>query len=318
MKLQVIILAFLLSGCGLVKTVAMIPATAVLIPTSVADRVLGTHMANSISSQFDEAFKDGKKVDAEAIKRDVSGHTVFGTKYTYFLKKDGTTYYKDKEGNKVEQGQWTATLGELCLDKRCYEIRTKNNQMNYGSIKLGDTENLSTKWENQVQAEIDKKRTEAEALERKQLTDPMYEKAGKLAVALNCEQALELDRAAQSQDGKIHSDNDRSNGYHISFSGCKSAAAEAKCIATPKCRAQKEQAALQYRAEIQRKNEQSCDHLYTGKAVRIRYRECTAFSLYCFDRDVEGMITGVLKTNGLATARETNSGKLHELGCSEF
>lgn len=271
-KLPVILITSLLSGCGLVKAVAILPATAIMIPAAVADGVLGTKMADNLGETFDEALlREGHKMDAEAIKSEVTGNTTYSVGYTYFLKQDGTALVKKERGNKVEKGKWTATLGQLCIGERCFDMRIKGSQVLANSInfKPGDTEKLNATWESQVQAEIDKKRAEAEALERKQLTDPMYERAAKLAEALNCEEALELDRLAQGQDGKKHSDNDQSDGYRISFSGCQTAVVEAKCMATPKCRAKKEQEERQREAERQREREyeraHQCDHIYAGR-----------------------------------------------------
>lgn len=50
----------------------------------------------------------------------------------------------------------------------------------------------------------------------------LYEQAVQLADALRCEDALKLDRQAQGIDGESHSENDKTNGYHISLSSCES------------------------------------------------------------------------------------------------
>ena len=332
-KLPIILFIFLLSGCGLVKDIATVPVGVAMIPVAVADGVFRTNMTGSIGNTLDEAFKEGKKMEADSIKRELSNTTLYldHINAQMFIREDGEAISKDKD--RLVKNKWTTSLGSLCISNiDCYEIREKNNKLycaEYIRFEKGDPEHFGYKLEEQTRqdnlkklAEADKKRAEAEALERKQRTDPMYEKASALSQALNCEEALELDRLAQSQDGRKHSDNDKSDGYQISFKGCQERIVEAKCMATPKCRAKKEQEERQRQAEAQRHREQSCDHLYAGKAVTIRVKDCGFFS--CHDYNVDGVITGISKANGVATAQATERGyssfygKLYEKSCSDF
>ena len=279
-KLPIILLASLLSGCGLVKNIAMVPAGVAMIPIAVADGVLRTNMTGSIGNTLDEAFKEGKKMEADSIKRELSNTTLYldGRNAKIFIREDGVAISKDKD--RLAKNNWTTSLGSLCISNiNCYEIREKDNKLYCAKdirFEKGDPEHFGYKLEEQTRqdnlkklAEADKKRAEAEALERKQRTDPMYEKASALSQALSCDEALQLDRLAQSQDGRKHSASDQSDGYQISFKGCQERIVEAKCMATPKCRAQKEQEERQRQAEAQRQREykraHQCDHIYAGR-----------------------------------------------------
>ena len=178
------------------------------------------------------------------------------------------------------------------------------------SFRKGDGAGLSARLERQIKDDNQKKLAEAEKAERKRLTDSMYEEAAKLSNNLACEDALNLDRRAQSQDGQEHSENDKSDGYRISFSGCKERIVEVKCMATPKCRAKKEQEERQREAERQREREYErahlCDHLYIGRVVKIPGVFMT----------LQWEVMGFSSHTGRATIR--NGGDVRELGCRDI
>ncbi|MCF7988539.1 MAG: hypothetical protein K9L60_13370 [Methylovulum sp.] len=276
----VLFTAALSAGCGLIHGVTSLSTSVALIPVAIGDGVLGTHMARSARNGVEEAFKEGKLMQSDDIKRELSNTTLYldGRNAQIFIREDGEAISKDKD--RLAKNKWTTSLGSLCISNiNCYEIREKDNKLycaEYIRFEKGDPEHFGYKLEEQTRqddlkklAEADKKRAEAEALEREQLADPLYEKASALSQALNCDEALQLDRLAQSQDGRKHSDNDQSDGYRISFKGCQERIVEAKCMATPKCRAKKEQEERQRQAEAQRQREyeraHQCDHIYAGR-----------------------------------------------------
>ncbi len=54
----------------------------------------------------------------------------------------------------------------------------------------------------------------------KKTTESIYARAEQSVKSFRCEEALKLDRQAQSKDGQKHTESDYKNGYKISFSSC--------------------------------------------------------------------------------------------------
>lgn len=287
--LCVLICTSILSGCGLGKVVTSVALLPVNIATGVVDTVTGTKMTRGLHNAVDEAFKSGQKMEASAIKTAFSNTTFHVVPYTAFLKADGSALLKKKENDTIEQARWTASIGQLCINKDCFEIRAKDREIltNTGFYyKKGDTENFDAKIDAQVRNEAEK-RAEAER------------------------------KKAEEQAAQVRAETEQRIAQQ------KAEAEEARCMASSQCRAEKERKERERQAEAQREREQACERLYSGKAVEIRIESCGfIFTSDCHTYNYDALITGVSVKNGLATAKIVESGryygKTYEKSCSNF
>ncbi|MCF7998496.1 MAG: cell envelope integrity protein TolA [Methylovulum sp.] len=296
----VLFTAALSAGCGLIHGVTSLSTSVALIPVAIGDGVLGTNMASSARNGVEEAFKEGKLMQSDDIKNEISNSTLHTPSSIIFLDENGTALSEEKK--RIVQDKWIVKTGELCIpNKFCYEIRTKNNQLLCPvdiSFRKGDGAGLSTRLERQIKddnqklAEIERKKAEERAVQQR----------------AEAEQKIAQQQAEAEQK--------------------RLAAEEEQCMATPKCRAKKEAEQKKREVEAQRQREQACDRLYTGKTVDIHVEHCYGRWMGggCYEAYLQAQITGISKENGVATARITEQksawgeyyGRSYEKSCSDF
>jgi hypothetical protein len=236
--LCVLICTSILSGCGLGKVLTSVALLPVNIATGVVDTVTGTKMTRGLHNAVDEAFKSGEKMQAVAIKTAFSNSTFHVVPYIAFLKADGSALLKKKENDTIEQARWTTSIGQLCINEDCFEIRAKDREIltNTGFYyKKGDTENFDAKMDAQVRNEAEK-RAEAER------------------------------KKAEEQAAQVRAETEQRIAQQ------KAEAEEARCNASPQCRAEKERKERERQAQRERERqyerEHKCDHIYAGKTFK--------------------------------------------------
>jgi len=192
--LVLVLCASILSGCSLLKFKTKNPHNRL-------------NDVNALSQSGKKSEDSAIKMEASAIKKEFSNSTFYTSKYTAFLKADGSALVKKGYGI-IGQYTWTASIGGLCIGKACYDIEVKDSNILIDSgrrsvhYKKGDTENLDAQY-----ADVERKEAKEKAEEQ----------------------------AAQA----------------------RAQAEEARCMASPQCRAKKEQ-------EERHHKEASCSRYYAG------------------------------------------------------